>query len=227
MILQVDFHMSTTRPQVGIDAHASDVDVARMCLQLNSPHDTVPVTLRLVGHGVGVLPHPDMLRAVIHADSNLVLASGMQVFRHIVDMRRRERHLVAHLVAVHVDGGLDVGTLQEQHDALAFPFARHIHLALVPCRPHIVAFGRQEEGKLHLALGSVFGHVGIEVERRVVERACPLRVNPHGITLSVGQHRAWQHHVVVVVWRLANTELPRTGKREHLLCPCRQGNIEY
>ena len=53
-------------------------------------------------------------------------------------------------------------------------------------------FGRKEEGELTLSLHSVFLHRRIEIERRVVETACPWGVDAHLITFVVGKHRAGQ-----------------------------------
>ena len=179
-----------------------------------------------------VLSHAHVLNAVVHTDGDDVLRTELDELGHIVAMGRGKTHLVTGLNAVHVDGSLDVRTFEEERDALVAPRLGHVDRAAVPGFAHVVAFGSEEEGELHLALVAVFLHVGVEVEARVVERTRPLGVHTHEVALAVGEHRAGQHHVVVVAGRVAHAEVPRAGQADDLLgtghreAACRAGKGE-
>ena len=174
MVLQFDAHMYAAPDHIGPDAHLTDVQLVGLCLQFNAPRNAVPVALRLVGHAVRVLSYADVLDAVVHADGDVVLLAKLDVVGDVVAVGHRQRRLVAYLLAVHVDGCLDVRTLQEQRDALVLHGLGDIGRAVVPGSTDIVALGGEEEGKLHLTLVAVTLHVGVEVVRRVVERTRPL-----------------------------------------------------
>ena len=73
------------------------------------------------------------------------------------------------LTTVDEDSGLDVGTLEVESHTTVLPCGRHDDGALIPGRTYIMLAGREEERELHLSLDAIAGHVGIEVERRVVE----------------------------------------------------------
>ena len=205
---------------VGTETDTLHPEFLPLRLQLNAAHDAVPVALRLVGDAVGVLSHADILDAVIYTDENLVGGTRLDVRRHVVAMGCRERQLVAHGLAVDIDGGLNVGTLQIERDATVLPLSGHVDALVIPRRADIVTLGRQEERKLHLSLHAVLLHVGVEVVAGVVERARPLGVHADGITLAVGQHGTGQHDVVGETRGVADGEVPRTFQRDDLLCPC-------
>ena len=210
---------------VGANGDVIYAQLLPLRLQFDAADDAVPVALRLVGHGVRVLPYADILDTVIDAEDYLVGLAGNDVFRYIVAVRGRERHLPPHLVAVDVGLGLDVSPLQEERHAAVVPVAGNIYPAAVPRCPDIVALGRQEEGELRLLSLAILLHIRIEVVAGVVERTRPLRIHRDGVALAVGKHRAGQDDVVVElrltvveVGRGLHLEIPCAGKVDNLLC---------
>ena len=190
------------------DLHLFDAHPLRLGPQFHPSGDAVPVALRLVGHAMRVLSHTHILDTVIHTDSDGVTLTRHQLFGHIKLMGRRERHLVAYVLAVDKDKGLDMRTLQEECDALALPVLWDIDTLLIPRLAHIVFLGGQEERELHVFLPPILLHPGIEVVRRIVGRSRPTSVNRHRITLVVRQHRPRQHHVVEVMYRVVERQVP-------------------
>ena len=83
----------------------------RGLLQLNPTHDTVPVTLGLVGDGVGVVSYVDGLGTVVDTDSDGVLALT-EVVCHIVLVCCYQTVAHSYLLAVDKQRSLDMGTLQ-------------------------------------------------------------------------------------------------------------------
>ena len=187
------------------------------CLQFDTPHHTVPVALRLVGNAVGVLSHTDIFNAIIDTHSNFVPLSATDVSRHIVAMRYRQRHVMPHLVAIDIDGGLDMRPLDEQRDAAMVPIFGNVYRTLIPCRPDVMALGSQEERELHRTLLTVALHVRVEIIRRVVERPRPLGTGGDDVALAVGEHRARQHDIIMKDSAVAEGEVPRASQRERLL----------
>ena len=163
------------------------------------------------------MPHTDILNAVVDTNADVILLTHPDIFCHVVAVRRGQRHLVAHFLSIDINGGLDVRPFQEERDALFLPRFRHVDGTLVPGSTHVMVLRSQEEGELHLSFHTIFLHVGIEVERRVIERAGPLRLSAHGVALAVGQHGAGQHDVVVVLGGVANGEVPCPDKINDLL----------
>ena len=176
MILQFDPDCHRALLNIRTDADLPDIQFLPLCLQFDTSHDTVPVALRLIGHAMRVLSHADVLDTVIDADSNRVTLATVDGISNIIAMRRRKRHLMSDAPTVHIDGGLDVRTFQKQGDAAVFPVLGNIDATLIPSVAYIMTFGCQEERKLHLPLDAIFRHIGIEIERRVVERTRPLRL---------------------------------------------------
>ena len=151
---------------VGLDTQAVD---ERGSPQLDAPGDAIPVALCLVGDAVGVLSYTYILDAVVDLDGDGILATGLQQRRDIVLMGHTERQLMASLTTVDEDCGLDVRTLEVESYITVLPCGGHDDGALIPGRTYIMLAGREEERELHLSLDAIAGHVGIEVERRVVE----------------------------------------------------------
>ena len=164
---------------------------------------------------MGVLPHPDILNAVIDTDHELVPLTRLDITRHVTQMRRRKGCLMQDLLSVHEDGGLYMRPFQKQGDMLLLPGCRYIDMTTIPGLPHIVVLWCQEEGELQMLLLTVLLHIGIEIIGRVVERTRPTGVHRHGITLAIGKHRARQHHVVVVMCAVAYRQL--TGCKPKLV----------
>ena len=113
-----------------------------------------------------------------------------------------------HLLAIHIDGGLDMRTLQEQRDTLVTPALGHINTTTIPSLSHIMFLWRQEEWEFHLTLLPVGFHIGVEVETGVIERARPLGVDIHIVALAVGQHRARQLYLVMIAGCLTYSKIP-------------------
>ena len=216
VVALVDGDVKVVVFQMGHHPLAPYIDAS---LQLDTSDDAVPVALRLVGDAVGVLPDADVLDAVVDAQHYLVRLTEADDVRHVIAMGRRQRHLPSYLMTVDVSLRLNVCPLQEERYGLTAPLLRHVDLTAVPCRTDIVALWRQEEGKLHLAFHAVLLHIGIEVVRRVVERACPLCLHADRLSLAVGQHRAGQHDVVRIGCRfaVADSEVPRAIERNEVL----------
>ena len=59
---------------------------SRRCAQFHAPCDTVPVSLCLVSHTVGVLSYAYVLDAVIHTDDNLIVLACLDVWRDVILM---------------------------------------------------------------------------------------------------------------------------------------------
>ena len=188
MILQLYLHGDGTLLDMRGHTHALDIQLLPLCLQFDTSSDTVPVSLCLIGHGVGVLTHTNILDTIIHTDSNLVAHTLLDEFRHIIAVRHGQRHLVAHLMSVDKDGGLYVRTLQEERDALVTPFLGDIYIASVPCVTHILFLGCQKERELHLTLLPIRLHIRIIEIRRIIERTRPLGVDIHLVAFVVGEH---------------------------------------
>ena len=91
------------------------------------------------------------------------------------------------------------------------PSLGHHNLALIPGIAHVMTLGGKEERELHLSLVAILLHVGIKIKAGVVERTRPLGVNTYGIALAVGKHRAGKLYGVIVLRRIAHTELPLTS----------------
>ena len=89
--------------------------------QFDASDDAVPVALRLVGHAMRILSDAHILDAVVDADADGVPATEAHEGRDVVLVGCGERQLVAHFMAVDEDGGLDVGTFEEEHDGALAP----------------------------------------------------------------------------------------------------------
>ena len=113
-----------------------------------------------------------------------------------------------HILTVDKDKGLDVRSLQEERHALFLPVSGDIDTLPIPRFAYVVLLGSKEERKLHVISLTILLHPGIEVVRRVVGRTRPTSVHRHGITLPVRQHRPRQHHIVVVMRRVVQRQVP-------------------
>ena len=220
MILQLHLDAQRALLDIRTQAHMPDVQLLPLCLQLDTPHDAIPVALRLVGHAVGVLSHADILDAIVDRNHDLVGLAKLHIIGDIIAMGHRERHLMAHPLPVDIDRGLDVRTFQEERDALFAPFLGDIDVAPVPGMSHEMLLGGEEEGELHLPLHAILLHIGIEEEAGVVERARPLCLGSDGVALAVGEHRSGQHDVVGEVRGVVHRKVPRPSQRDGLLRPC-------
>ena len=166
---------------------------------------------------MGVLPHTHILDAIINTDGNSVALSRPNVFRDVIAMGCGERHLVPHFLPVHEYRRLNVRTLQKQNDVLAFPGFRYIDALLVPSLTHIIRRWCQEEWELDIPLHTVLLHIGVEIERRVIERSCPTGINRHGISLAVGLHGARQEYIIIVLHGVTYGKRPLTSQANRLL----------
>ena len=211
--------MHTPGGQVWPDTYLFNIQVFRLSPQFHRADDTIPIALCLVGHRMRILTHAHVLDTVIYANRDGVALSDIQPTGNVTRMGRRKRHLVLNLHPVHVDCRLDMRALQEQHHPPILPRRWHIHALLIPGIAHIVRLGCQEEGELHVTLHPILLHIGIEIVRRVVERARPLGLHRHRIALAVGQQRPWQHHIVIVMQGIAQRQLPVTCQIDGLLSP--------
>ena len=164
--------------------------VSSVALQFHSADKAIPVALRLVGDAVRVLSHANVLNTIVHFDDNGVFLSRHNSRRHIVDMWGIETHLMPHHFTVDRYRGLDVRSFEEECHLPAFPRFRHKDGTCVDHLTHIVFVGSEKEGELHVTLPAVRSHVGIVVERGVVERARPPGVNRKVVTEMVCQQRA-------------------------------------
>ena len=208
--LVVEGDMSGLGGEVGDDTSA--VDKGRGT-QLDAASNAVPVALGLIGDAMRVLPYTDVLDAVVDADGNLVLAAKAQVGRDVILMRHGEGHLVAYLIAVDEDGGLDVRALEEEGDTLTAPSLRNDNGAAVGSFADEVLLGGEEERKFHLAGVAVGLHEGVEVIRGIVEGACPAGVDGEVVAKAVGKERTGEADSGGIE---ARSETPRAGEVEGL-----------
>ena len=179
--------------------------------------DTVPIALRLVGDAVGVLSDADILDAVVHTDGNGIALARDEALCHIVLMGSGERHLVPHLPAVDIDGGLNMGAFQEERHTLVSPVAGDIDALTVPRLADEMLLWCEKKWELHITLTTVLLHPRVEVVRRVVGRTCPAGIGRHGIAFPVGEQRPRQHHIVVVMRRIVEGEIPGARQADDLL----------
>ena len=207
-------HTRHTLVDVGEHGHAPH-GLATGATQLHAPHNAVPVALCLVGDAMRVLADTHVLDAIVDGDGDAVVAPEGEVRSDVVDMRRVETHLVAHLQAVHLDGGLDVGALQEKLHAAPLPRLGNHHRARVGHGADVMAVGGEEEGKLHVARLAILLHVGVEVERRVVERPRPLGVDRWQVAKVVGEHGAGQRNGM---GGAVERGFPGATKAHHVAC---------
>ena len=75
----------------------------------------------------------------------------------------------------------------------------------------------EEERKLDVAFHTVAFHIRVEIVRRIVKRTRPRCVDSHIISFVAGDVRAWQDDGVVVVFLVAQSELPYTRDVDVLL----------
>ena len=136
-----------------------------------------------------ILSYAYILDTIIHADFYLVVFTKQHELCDIEAMRHRERRVATCELTIHVDCGFDMWTLKVKLHPTLFPLARYAYGALIPCFAYIVATRSEEERKLHLACLAIFSHVGVEIERGVVEAACPLGVDGYFVAKVVGEHR--------------------------------------
>ena len=132
-------------------------------------------------------------------------------------MGNGKAHLMAHFLPVDIDCGLDMWSLQIEHDVVLLPRFRNINRTLVPGIANIVTFGREEERELHGSCLPILFHIRIKVEAGVVERTCPRGFYTDGVALAIGQHRARKRNGFLVLWLISHTEIPLASQRYDLL----------
>ena len=128
-------------------------------------------------------------------------------------------HLMPDFLAINIYGCLNMRTFKSQDDTLSPPFLRHKHLSAIPRIANVVAFRSKEKREFHLSLNAVFLHIGIEIERGIIQRACPLCFHGNDIALASRNHRAWQLDSIIInrYWRngilaTLNLKLPSSRK---------------
>ena len=189
----------------------------RSGLKLYATSDAVPVALGLISNRVGILTYTHILYTIINTHGNLVFAPRLKIIGNVVLMWHREAHLVAHLATIHENGSLNVRALKVESYASFLPLPRNHNLALIPRIAHVMAFGRKEEGELHLPLVAILLHVGIKVETGVVERASPTGIYTYGVSLAVSKHRARKLNGISILRLVTHTEIPLASKRYNIL----------
>ena len=175
VVLQLNRYMARLHIVSRRNANLLDVQFLPLRLQLYPPCDAVPIALRLVSDGMRVLPHPNILDAIVDAHHYLIVPPGLDVVRHIVTVGCRQRHLVPCLMPVHPHGGLNVGALHHQRDALSTPVLGHVDFLPVPSRADIMPLGGEEEGKLDVARLPEGFHSRVIIVAGVIERPRPRR----------------------------------------------------
>ena len=196
---------------------------------LNSIHRTgrkryisgnaVPVALCLVGNGMGILSDTYVLYTIIYLDCYCVFPAYFDMVSHIIYMRSRKSNLMPYFLTIDIYGCLDMRTFKSENDTLFPPFLWHKHLSAIPRIANVVAIRSKEERELHLSLNAVFLHIGIEIERGIIQRACPLCFHGNDIALVLRNHGAWQLDSIVInrYWRngilaTLNLKLPSSRK---------------
>ena len=173
-------------------------ETLRLGLQFHLTYHSVPVTLRLVGHAMRILSYANILYAVVNLDGDFILCPNLHIRSEVIFMRNTQRHLVSHFHVVDKHGSFDMWTFQEKNHSIVFPRFRDIDSFPIPCRSYIVFGWSKEERKLHLSFHPIAFHVRIEIERRVIERTCPLSIDRYDVALSVCQHRTRQLDMVTI-----------------------------
>ena len=84
--------------------------------------------------------------------------------------------------------------------------------------PRVMPIGGEKEGKLALPIPTIFLHVWIEIERGVIEAACPLCADGHLVALSIGKHRAWQCYGIIIVFMATGGKSPLSLEVNTLGC---------
>ena len=209
--LIVEGNVNGTRSQVRDDTLPVDTWSGT---QLYATCDAVPVALRLVRDAVGVLTYTDILYAVVNANGDFVLPTIVKVRSDVILMRHAEAHLMAYVMTVDRDGGLDVRTLEEEGDTLAAPRLGNDDAATVDGFTHEVLIGREEERKLHLTSMAIRLHEGVEVIAGVVERTRPTRVDGKVVTQAIGEEGTWKGDGCGVQ---ARSEVPSAGEVDDVL----------
>ena len=112
-------------------------------------------------------------------------------------------HLMPNLLTVNEYGSLYMRSFKSKNDTLFLPFLWHKHLSAIPRIACIVAFRSEEEREFHLPINAVFLHIGIEIERGIVQRACPLCFHGNRIAFASRNHRAGQLDSIIIsrYWR--------------------------
>ena len=125
---------------------------------------------------------------------------------------------MTHFASVHIDGGLDVWTFEEEPHPLFLPCFGYAYRSFVPGHPHVVSVGREEERIFHVALCAVFLHEGIEVVGGIVGGTRPHGVCRHLHPLPVGLHGSWQADEAVIGGLGTCAEVQLAGEVNVLLC---------
>ena len=175
------FHMNTSclRINIGIDGYKVK-DVERTQLYL-SDH-TVPVALRLVGHGMRVLPHLHRFGVVIHTNGNSIFAWFEQTVKIILMRHRKRVFLIPHFLTIHPHLSSDMRTFQIERVHGHSLILGQYHGTLIPRFAHIVFVGCEEELQLHvLPRLTILLHIRIEEIAGVIKRANPLGIHANVI----------------------------------------------
>jgi len=208
---QIDLHAHRPILNIGKYAHLLYRHLFRLGVNLHPADDAVPVALRLVAHAVGVLPHAHAVDAVADGDGYLIARSRSNRHRDVVFMGRGKTVARANAYAVDAHLSGDVRTLQKEHHAPTSPLLRQIDRPRIAGFADEVAFRSKEKRSLQTALLPIFRHIGIVIERRVVDGTRPLRLLRRQFALAVLKQRARQHHIA------GRVEHPLARQTDHIL----------
>ena len=122
-------------------------------------------------------------------------------------------------LTINIYGCLDMRTFKSKNDTLFPPLLWHKHLTAIPRIANIMVFWSEEEREFHLSLNAVFLHIGIEIERGIIQRTRPLCFHGNDIAFASRNHRARQLDSIIINrhWRngilaTLNLKLPSSRK---------------
>ena len=141
-------------------------------LQLDVPHDSIPIPLCLVGHAVGVGSHAHTLNPVVHPDCQYVCAAAGQAGQ-VKNVRGGKAVCTTSRFPVQKYLCFNVRAFEKERDALSRPFHRDIDVFAIPCRAYVMAVGGEEKGQFEVVRLAVFLHVRVVEIGAVINGTCP------------------------------------------------------
>ena len=173
---------------------------------------------------MGILSDTHILYTIIYFDCYRVFLTDFDMVSNIIYMGSRKSHLMPDFLTINIYGCLDMRTFKSKNDTLFPPLLWHKHLTAIPRIANIMVFWSEEEREFHLSLNAVFLHIGIEIERGIIQRTRPLCIDGYRVALALCYHRAWQLNGIIInrYWRngilaTLNLELPFTRKVNFVL----------
>ena len=147
---------------------------------------------------MGILSDTHVLYSIIYLDCYCVLPAYFDTISNIIYMGSGKSHLMPDFLTINIYCSLYMRSLKSQNDTLFPPFLRHKHLTTIPRITDIMAFRSKEKREFHLSLNAVFLHIGIEIERGIIQRTCPLCFHGNQIAFASCYHGTWQLDGIII-----------------------------